>query len=211
VRTLRLLVVEDHPVSRAGLIAVIRGAPGMTLAGDARNGEEAVTRFRELRPDVTLMDLGLPRMDGIEATALIHAEFPAARIIAVTALQGDEDIHRALEAGARGYVLKDVSRVELLDAIRAVDAGRRWLPPALAARLAEREAGLEDFTLREVDVLRRIARGENNKEIAQRLGIAEASVKDYVNRIFSKLGVSERTRAVAVALRRGFVHLDEKE
>jgi two-component system, NarL family, response regulator len=211
VRTLRLLVVEDHPVSRAGLVAVIQRVTDMTVVGEAANGEQAVARFRELRPDVTLMDLGLPRMGGLEATAAIHAEFPAARIIVVTVLPGDEDIHRALEAGARGYLLKDVSRAELLEAIRAVDAGRRWLPPALAARLAERDAGLDDFTPREVDVLRRIARGENNREIANRLGIGEASVKDYVNRIFSKLGVSDRTRAVAVALRRGFVHLDEKE
>jgi DNA-binding NarL/FixJ family response regulator len=211
VRTLRLLVVEDHPVSRAGLVALIQGASDMTVAGEAADGEEAITRFRDLRPDVTLMDLGLPRTGGLQATATIHAEFPAARIIVLTALQGDEDIHRALEAGARGYLLKDVSRAELLDAIRAVDAGRRWLPPALAARLAEREAGLEDFTPREIEVLRRIVRGDNNREIARRLEIGEASVKDYVNRIFSKLGVSDRTRAVAVALRRGFVHLDERE
>jgi DNA-binding NarL/FixJ family response regulator len=191
-------------------VALIESAPDMVVAGEAADGNEALDRFRALRPDVTLMDLRMPRADGRETTAAIRAEFPTARILVLTALQGDEDVYRALAAGAAGYLLKDVSRSELLDAIRAVDAGLRWIPPALAARLADRAPGLAEFTGREAEVLRHLVRGETNKEIARRLGIREASVKDYVGRIFGKLGVTERSRAVAVALGRGLVHLDEK-
>lgn len=204
--TLRVLVAEDHPVSRAGLVSLVDAASDMSVVGEAADGLAAVAMFRQHQPDVTLLDLRMPRMDGLAATAAIRQEHPAARIIVLTALQGDEDIHRALEAGARGYLLKDVSRQELLDAIRQVHNGQRWVSAAAARRLSERPADADELTPREIEVLRHIALGERNKEIAAALGISEPSVKDYVNRIFSKLGVRDRTRAVALALGRGLVH-----
>ncbi len=208
VTRVRVLIAEDHPVSRAGLVALVDGASEMTVVATASDGAEAVELFRKLRPDVTLMDLGMPRLGGLAATAAIRAEFPEARVIVLTALEGDEDMYRALEAGARGYLLKNARSNEILDAIRVVHAGQRCIPPAVAARLAERPSGPTGLTPRESEVLSCLVRGENNEAIAARLGLSPVSVKSHVNRIFSKLGVRNRTQAMAAALERGLVHLD---
>ncbi|MBV8809686.1 MAG: response regulator transcription factor [Acidobacteriaceae bacterium] len=203
---IRILIVEDHHVVRQGLVALLKTVPDMTVLAEARDGKEGVRLFNEHKPDVTVMDLRLPVMSGVEAITQIRAENPSARIIVLTTFDGDEDIYRALQAGARGYLLKDMFGEELMDAIRAVHAGRTRIPPAIAERLAERMGG-PSLTSRELEVLRSIVSGRSNKEIGSDLGISEATVKTHINSILSKLGVTDRTQAATTALQRGIVHL----
>jgi DNA-binding NarL/FixJ family response regulator len=205
-RRLSVLVVDDHPVVRAGLRAMIDAQPDMETVAEAGNGEDAVDLFRRHQPAVTLMDLRMPGMGGVAAIETLHASFPEACILVLTTYDGDEDIYRALHAGARAYLLKDMPREELLETIRAVHAGAHRLPPEVAARLAERMHQSE-LTSREIEIVERIADGLSNKQIAAALGIGEATVKTHVNNIMGKLGASDRTHAVTLALRRGFLHL----
>lgn len=186
---------------------MINRQPDMTVVAEARNGLEAVAAHRQHRPDVTLMDLRMPAMSGVEATAAIVQDDPGARVIVLTTYDGDEDIYRALEAGARAYLLKDLQREELLEAIRAVHTGARRLSPAAATQLATR-FGAADLTPRELDVLRLIVKGHSNKQIAAAVNITEGTVKGYVNIIFQKLNVNDRTQAATTALRRGLVQLE---
>jgi two-component system NarL family response regulator len=203
---IRILVVEDHHVVRQGLVALLKTVPDMEVIAQAGDGKEGVRLFREHNPDVTIMDLRLPVMSGVDAITQIRAQSPSARIIVLTTFDGDEDIYRALQAGARGYLLKDMFGEELMDAIRTVHAGRTRIPPAIAERLAERMGG-PSLTARELEVLRAIVSGKSNKEIGSELGISEATVKTHINSILSKLGVTDRTQAATTALQRGIVHL----
>jgi two-component system NarL family response regulator len=204
---IRIMFVDDHPILREGLAAIIATQPDMQVVAEAGNGQQAVELFRRHQPDITLMDLRLPVMSGIEAMAAIRREFPDARFIVLTTYDGDEDVYRALQAGARAYLLKDLLRRELLDAIRAVHAGHRWMSPSVAMRLAERLPRSE-LTAREMDVLKLIVRGQSNKEIAATLGVAEGTIRIHVSNILSKLGVSDRTQAAVAALQRGLVHFE---
>ncbi|MBV9306967.1 MAG: response regulator transcription factor, partial [Acidobacteriaceae bacterium] len=192
---------------RQGLVALIKTVEDMQVVGEACDGKQAVELFRQQQPDVTIMDLRLPHMNGVEAITAIRRDFPSARIIVLTTYDGDEDIYRALQAGARGYLLKDMSGDDLMDAIRTVHAGRSRIPPAVAQRLADRLGG-PDLTGRELDVLKLIVSGKSNKEIGRDLFISEATVKTHINSLLSKLGVSDRTQAATTALQRGIVHLD---
>jgi DNA-binding NarL/FixJ family response regulator len=201
-----LLVVDDHPIVRAGLRDLIADQPDLVIVAEAENGERAVARFREVRPDVTLMDLRMPVMGGAEAITRIRAEFPEARIIALTTYDGDADIRRALHAGARGYLLKDMLPTEVVAAIRAVSRGERAIPVAVAVRLAEHPE-LDGLTPRELEVLEHMARGLGNKKIAEAIGRTDETVKLHVKNIFRKLNVDSRTAAVSVGLVRGLVHL----
>ena len=204
---IRILVADDNFLVRLGLGAVLNAQSGMTVIAEAGNGRQAVELFRQHTPDIVLMDLRMPLMTGVEATKAIRSEDPGARIIVLTTYDGDEDIYRALQAGARAYLLKDVLREDLLAAIRAVHAGQRHIPPAVAARLAER-LPLSDLTARELEVLKLIVKGMSNSEIGAALTISTGTVKIHVNNILSKLGVSDRTQAATTALQRGIVHLD---
>jgi DNA-binding NarL/FixJ family response regulator len=204
---IRVLVADDHPVVRTGLAAIIIQEPDLEFVGEAENGRQAVAMFGEHRPDVALMDLRMPEMDGIEAIRTITRVFPTARILALTTYEGDADIQRALEAGASGYLLKDMLLTEVLTAIRAVHAGQRVIPPAVAARLAE-YTPRNELTERELDVLRRVAQGLSNKEVAAAIGRTDETVKIHLKNIFAKLGVADRTEAVTQALTRGLIHLD---
>jgi two-component system NarL family response regulator len=204
---IRILVVEDHHVVRQGLMALIRTVPGLEVVAEAPDGDEAVRQFRQHKPDVTLMDLRLPKMSGVDAIAAIRAEFPAARVIVLTTFDGDEDIYRALQAGARGYLLKGMDADELIEAVRAVHAGKTRIPGAVAQRLAGRMSG-QELTARETDVLKQIVAGKSNKEIGTALFISEATVKTHINSLLGKLGVADRTQAATTALQRGIVHLD---
>ena len=205
----RILTVDDHPLMRAGVEAVLGAHPDLVVVAEAGTADEAVAAFREHRPDVTLMDLGLPDRSGVEATRDILALDPDARVLALTTYDGDEDIYRALEAGAAGYLLKDMLRTEIADAVRAVAAGRRVVPPGVAARLAEQfpRAGLTD---REREVLAAAADGLSNQQIADRLGIALGTVKVHVRHVLDKLDAPDRTAAVTAALRRGLLHLGRR-
>lgn len=203
---IRILVVEDHHVVRQGLIALLKTVPDMVVVADASDGVQAVDLFRQHRPDVTIMDLRLPKMSGVEAITAIRRENPGARVIVLTTFDGDEDIYRALQAGARGYLLKDMFGEELMEAIRTVHAGRTRIPGPVAQRLAERMGG-PNLTPREYEVLELIVAGRSNKEIGSDLSISEATVKSHINSILSKLGVSDRTQAATTALQRGIVHL----
>jgi two-component system NarL family response regulator len=205
---IRILIADDHPVVREGVAAMIERRPDMTVVAEAATGREAVAAYRAAQPDVVLMDLRMPEMTGVEAIGAIRGEFPGARIIVLTTYDGDEDIYRGLQAGARAYLLKDAPRDELLDAIRAVHAGQSRIPPAVAARLAERVLAGPQLTARELEVLRGIVAGRSNKEIGAALSIGEGTVKAHVNNILGKLGVNDRTQAVTTALQRGIVHLD---
>lgn len=189
------------------MASVVESYGDMEVVGEAADGEEAVVLFRSVRPDIALFDLKMPRKSGTEATAAILSEFPKARVILLSAVQGDEDIYRALEAGARGYLLKDFSRQDLLEAIRAVHAGQRRIPAEVAGRLADRMVG-DELTPREGEVLELMVAGRSNTQIAEILGISESRVKNHVNNIFSKLNVADRAQACVTALRRGLVHLD---
>lgn len=203
---IRVLVADDHPIVRQGLAAIIDGRPEMTVVASAADGAAALELYRAHRPDVVLLDLIMPGMDGCETTAAIRAEFPDARIIILTTYAGDEDIYRSLQAGARAYVLKDAPPDELLDIIRDVSTGRRYIAPEVAAKLAERLAGAA-LTDRERDVLRLMAEGQSNEEIGRSLFISVGTVKYHVNHILAKLGVDDRTQAVITALRRGLVRI----
>lgn len=204
---IRILVVEDHNVVRQGLVALVKTVPDMAVVAEASDGKQAVELFRTHTPDVTIMDLRLPLMSGVEAITAIRQEHPAARIIVLTTFDGDEDIYRALQAGARGYLLKDMFGEELMDAIRTVHAGKTRIPPAVAQRLAERMGG-PSLTGRELGVLKLIVAGNSNKEIGKELNISEATVKTHINSILSKLQVNDRTQAATTALQRGIVHFD---
>ncbi len=203
---IRILIVEDHHVVRQGLVALLKTVRDMEVIAQAGDGNEGVRLFREHKPDVTIMDLRLPVLSGVDAITQIRAQTPSARIIVLTTFDGDEDIYRALQAGARGYLLKDMFGEELMDAIRAVHAGKTRIPPAIAERLAERMGG-PSLTGRELEVLRSIVSGKSNKEIGSALGISEATVKTHINSILGKLGVTDRTQAATTALQRGIVHL----
>jgi DNA-binding NarL/FixJ family response regulator len=203
----KILSADDHPLIRSGLEAVLSNEPDMQVVGEAANGEEAIDLYRRLRPDIVLMDLRMPVMDGLTATKAIIKEFPDAKIIALTTYEGDEDIHRALSAGARGYLLKDMMRSELLKVIRTVRGGQRAIPAAVAARLAEYTPRVE-LTPRELEVLLLMAKGLSNPEIASMLGRTESTMKVHVSNILEKLNVTDRTEAVTVAIQRGILHLD---
>ena len=204
---IRVLVADDHPVVRAGLCAVITEQSDLELVAEAENGANAVALFRDHRPDVALMDLRMPEMDGVEAIRTITTEFPDARILALTTYEGDADIRRALEAGASGYLLKDMLLTEVLTAVRAVHRGERVIPIAVEARLAE-FFERSDLTEREAEVLQLVARGLSNKEVARAIGRTDETVKIHLKNAFAKLAVSDRTEAVTVALTRGLIHLD---
>ena len=203
---IRIMLVDDHFLVRMGLLGTLGAEQDMMVVAEAENGAEAVSQFRRFQPDVTLMDLRLPGMDGIESTAAIRKEFPKARIIVLSTYDGDEDIHRALETGAAGYLLKEIQRDDLLRAIRDVHRGNRCLPPSVVARLAQRPVGC-DLTARELAVLERIVGGMSNRQIGEDLAISEGTVKTHVNSILNKLGVSDRTQATVAAIDRGFVRL----
>jgi len=203
---IRILTVDDHPMLREGIAVLIASQPDMSLIGEASTGREALELYRKHRPDLTLMDLQMPDMNGIEATIAICSEFPGARIIVLTTYTGDVQVLRALKAGARAYLLKSLLRKELLETIRAVHAGQKRIPPAVAAQLAEHAID-ETLTLREIDVLRLIAGGNANKLIADKLSITEETVKGHVKNILSKLGANDRTHAVTIALKRGIIEL----
>ena len=203
---IRILVAEDHLVARVGVTTIVNMQEDMTVVSEAANGHQAVEMFRLHQPDVTLLDLRMPGMGGVDAALVIRSEFPGARMIALTTYGGDEDIRRALAAGVQAYLTKDVLHDELLKAIRAVNAGQTYLPAAVAASLAA-QLPRPDLSAREVQVLGLIVRGLANKQIAFTLNIAEHTVKNHVKNILSKLGVQDRTQAATVAIQRGIIHL----
>jgi DNA-binding NarL/FixJ family response regulator len=203
---IRVLSVDDHPSLREGIGIIINNEPDMLLVSQASNGAEAIQRFREHKPDVTLMDLRLPDLSGIDAMIAIRQEFPDARIIMLTTFEGDVEIQRALQAGARGYLLKNMPPRELVQVIRQVHAGKKGIPPAVAAQLAEHISD-EDLTPREVEVLQRVAGGNRNRDIAEQLFISEETVKVHIKHIMDKLGAKDRTEAIAIAVRRGIIQL----
>ena len=203
---IRVLAVDDHPLLREGIAALIEGEDDMELIGEASNGREALDLFRKFHPDVTLMDLQMPEMNGIDAIGAIRGEFPDARIIVLTTQPGDVQVSRALKAGARGYLLKGMLRKELLDTIRAVHAGQKRLSHEIAAEIAE-HATDGALTPREIEVLRLVAAGNANKEIGARLSLTEVTVKSHVKNILAKLDANDRTHAVTIALKRGIIDL----
>lgn len=203
---IRVLTVDDHPMLREGIAAVVRPRPDMTLVGEAEDGAQAVEAYRKLRPDVTLMDVQMPNLNGVDAIIRIREEFPTARIIVLTTYVGDALALRALRAGAVGYLLKGTLRKELLDAIRSVHSGRRHIPPEIAHEIAL-HAGEDSLSHREITVLKLVSMGQANKEIARALSISEDTVKGHLKSIFTKLDVADRTQAVTSAARRGIIDL----
>jgi len=202
----RILIADDHPVVREGLVALINRRPDMVVVAEVSNGREAVEQFLRHRPDVALLDLRMPEMDGVEAIAAIRQKIPTARLIVLTTFDEDEDIYRGLRAGAKAYLLKDAPRDDLLKCIRAVHEGQTIIPPSIAAKLADRLTTSE-LTRREIQVLQLVADGKGNKEIAVALSISEGTVKTHVSSILAKLDAADRTQAVTVALRRGILRL----
>lgn len=203
---IRVLIADDHFVVRSGLAAIIEAQTDMTVVAEASNGLEAVVEFQALHPDVVLMDLQMPEVDGAAAIRSIKNEFPDAKIIVLTTFDGDEDIFRALKAGAAGYLLKDAGKSELLSAVRAVFSGQKFLLPNIAEKLADRVYG-NDLTARELEILQGILDGYSNKEIGLKLNITEGTVKNHINSILGKLDVSDRTQAVLCAVKRGILRL----
>jgi two-component system NarL family response regulator len=202
-----VLVVEDHHVVRQGLVALLNVVDGLEVVGEAADGVEAIAQFRKCQPDITLVDLRLPRLSGVEVIERVRMETPQARFIVLTTYDGDEDIYRALQAGAKAYLLKGMTSEELIATIRMVHAGKSYIPPEIAQKLAER-MGTKELTPREFDVLEQIVRGKSNKEIATELTISEATVKTHINSLLSKLGVTDRTQAATAAIQRGIVPLE---
>jgi DNA-binding NarL/FixJ family response regulator len=203
---IRVFSVDDHPLLRQGIAAIINSQPDMQLVSEASSGSEGIQKFREHQPDVTLMDLRLPDMSGIDTMIAIRTEFSGARIIMLTTFEGDVEVQRALEAGARGYMLKSMPPKDLVEVIRQVHAGKKRVPAELAAQLAEHLSD-EALTEREVDVLRHVAGGNRNRDIAEQLFISEETVKVHVKHIMDKLGATDRTQAIAIAVRRGIMQL----
>jgi DNA-binding NarL/FixJ family response regulator len=203
---IRVFCVDDHPLMREGIAAVIRNEPDMLLVAEASTGHEAIEGYRQHRPDITLMDLRLPDIGGIDAMVAIRTEFAEARVIMLTTFEGDVEIHRALEAGARGYMLKSMPRKQLVDMIRKVHGGKKQVPPEVAALLVE-HLGDETLSEREVEVLRKIGGGNRNSDIAALLFISEETVKGHIKHIMEKLGAGDRTEAVAIGIRRGIIQL----
>ena len=203
---IRIVIADDHFLVRMGLIALVNMEPDMEVVGEAGDGTQALEIFEKLKPDLALMDLRMPGKDGIQATLEIRNKFPDARILMLTTYDGDEDIHKALQAGAQGYVLKNSTRETLIPALRTVAAGQRWIPKDIASRLASRKT-FEELTPREIEVLQKLARGLANKEIADTLGISEHTVKGHLKNILAKLRVADRTEAVTTAILRGIIHL----
>ena len=203
---IRILVADDHFVVRMGLTALVNTEPDLEVVGEAVDGAQAVSAFDKHKPDLVLMDLRMPVKDGVSATAEIRAKYPNARVLMLTTFDGDTDIHRAMQAGAQGYVLKNTTGDKLIPALRAVAAGQRWIPKEIATRLASRNL-FEDLTPRELQVLEQMAKGLANKEIADVLRITGHTVKDHLKSILGKLHVSDRTEAVTVAIQRGIIHL----
>lgn len=203
---IRIMVIDDQAIVRQGFVSLINTVPDMEVVAEGVDGQQAINLYREYQPDITLMDLRMPVLGGVDAITKIRQEFPTARIIVLTTYDGDEDIYRSLQAGAQGYLLKDMFFEELEDAIRKVNGGARRLPSVVAERLAERMTGSE-LTDRELEVLQEIVKGKTNKEIGLVLSISEATVKSHINNILSKLGVADRTQAATRALQRGIVHL----
>jgi DNA-binding NarL/FixJ family response regulator len=204
---IRVLCVDDHPIVRKGIASLLANESDLKLVAEAASGRQAVEMHRTLQPDVTLMDLKLPDLDGVGATKLIREESPQARIIALTSYDGDQEVYRALEAGARGYLLKEMVHTDVLRAIRVVHSGKRLIPPEVAERLSEYFPQIV-LTEREVQVLSFVAKGMANKDIAFRLGTASGTIKMHVQNILSKLGAADRTHAVTIALERGILHLN---
>jgi DNA-binding NarL/FixJ family response regulator len=205
-KPIRIFCIDDHPLMREGIAAIIRNEPDMLLIAEASNGRDAIQGFREHHPDITLMDLRLPDISGIDAMVAIRTEFADARIIMLTTFEGDVEIRRALQTGAAGYMLKTMPRRQLVETIRKVHAGRKHIPPEIAAHLAE-HMGDESLSKREIDVLQKIAGGNRNGDIAALLFISEETVKGHVKHIMEKLGASDRTEAVAIGIRRGIIQL----
>jgi DNA-binding NarL/FixJ family response regulator len=203
---IRVLIVDDHAIVRQGLAAMIENEPGMMLVGQVGNGQEAIDQYRQLQPNVTLMDLRMPQVSGVDATIAICAEFAHARIIIVTTYDGDEDIYRGLRAGAKGYLLKDTEPDELINAIHVVHSGQQYIPPHVGAKLAQRMNNPE-LSDRELEVLQLVAQGMSNLQISAALNITESTVKSNINRILSKLGAKDRTQATIIALKRGIASL----
>jgi len=203
---IKVMIVDDHPLLRVGVASIVNARSDMTVMAQTGTGEEAVALFSQHRPDVTLMDLRLPKMSGVDAILAIRARFPMARFVVLTTYEGDEDIHRALEAGAKGYIIKGMPYQTLIEALLRVHGGGRFLPPPVARALASRMPD-SDLSSREQEVLRHLVEGMSNKEIAGLLGITEATVKCHVSTILMRLNVSDRTQAVVTALQRGLVHL----
>jgi two-component system NarL family response regulator len=204
---IRILIVDDHPMIRAGLSATITPEPDMTVVAAGANGREGLELYRQHQPDVTLLDLRMPEMNGVEAIRAIRAEFPSARVIVLSTYQGDEDIYRALEAGATTYLLKDTLAENMIRMIREVAAGARPIPPNIAQRLTDRMFQ-PALTPREIEVLRLVAKGMRNKEVAASLKISEETIQGHVKSVLAKLSVHDRTAAVAVAIQRGIVHIE---
>lgn len=205
-KLIRVLTVDDHPLLREGIAALVNAESDMKLVAEASNGVDAVEKFRLHRPDVTLMDIQMPELNGVEAISRIQSEFPGARIIVLTTYSGDAQVVAALRAGARAYILKGHVHRELLDTIRTVHAGQKRIPPEIASELAQHVAD-DELTQREIDILRLIAAGNANKQIADQLSISEATVKSHVTNILSKLGANDRTHAVTIGLKRGIIEL----